>query len=60
MGTKNPPLPPLDPRAPGRPENERYKEQFGIVIICADASEQAQIYEALRVLGGCKLKVVVT
>lgn len=36
----------------------RYKEQFGIVVICKDEKEQKKLYEKL-LKEGYKLKVVV-
>lgn len=35
----------------------KYKEQFGVIVICADEKEQESIYEQLRRMG-LKLKVV--
>lgn len=35
----------------------RYKEQLGVLVICADEKEQESIYEQLRGLG-LKLKAV--
>ena len=37
--------------------NFRYKEQFGIVVICQDEQEQQSVYETLA-KQGLKLKVV--
>ena len=36
----------------------KYKNQFGVVVICADEEEQKRIYEALQAMG-LTLKVVV-
>lgn len=36
----------------------KYREQFGLVVICDDAAHQAQLYAALKAQG-LKLKVVV-
>jgi hypothetical protein len=38
----------------------RYREQFGVVIICPDAATQAGLYRALTALPLCGLRVVVT
>ena len=46
MGKKR--LPPLPPGAPGRPENSRYREQYGIIVICRDEADQKRAYEWLR------------
>ncbi len=55
-------LPPLPPEAPGKPKDERYKEQYGVIVICQDAGHQERIYNALRDLSEHPLKtrVVVT
>ncbi len=52
--------PPLPANAPGRPTNPRYREQYGVVLVCAGEDEQAKLYEALEALRTCKIKVVVT
>ncbi len=57
---KENPLPPLDTKSPGIPGDRRYREQFGLIIICADEAEQAALFEALKVLGRAKIKVVAT
>jgi hypothetical protein len=41
------------------PEGDRYKEQYGVIIICADEPEQQKVYEALAA-EGYKCRVVVT
>lgn len=38
-------------------EKYQYKPLFGVVVICANEAEQAEIYEMLKKLG-LKLKVV--
>lgn len=53
-------LPPLPPRSPGRPAGSRYREQYGIVLVCPTEGDQEALYEALLILGRCKIKVVVT
>lgn len=40
-------LPPLAPGSPGRPTGERYREQFGVIVICQGEDHQKQVYEAL-------------
>jgi hypothetical protein len=52
-------LPALPPGAPGRPKGNRYKEQFGVIVICSDENHQRQVYEALRIKYP-KVKVVRT
>ena len=41
------------------PGGGRYKEQYGVVIVCADGREQQTVYEALTA-EGYKCRVVVT
>jgi hypothetical protein len=53
-------LPRLPPGTPGRPEKPRYREQYGVVIICPDEPTQRVLFEGLRALKPCGLKVVVT
>lgn len=53
-------LPPLAENSTGIPKGSRYKEQFGVIIVCPDEPSQRAIYEGLRSLLGCKFKVVVT
>jgi len=60
---KSPPkddLPPLPEGAPGRPKNERYREQYGVILVCPDEPVQKAIYEGLKGVQISKLKVVVT
>ena len=52
--------PDLPAGSPGRPERSRYLEQYGVVIVCPDETAQRAVYEGLRALPGCKLRVVVT
>ena len=53
-------LPAVRPGTPGRPIGRRYREQYGIIIVCPDEARQRSMFEALRALVDCKLKVVVT
>lgn len=46
----------LAPNAPGK-NGYKYREQFGVVVICADEAHQQQVYEALK-NQNYKLKVV--
>ena len=41
-------LPPLPPGAPGRPKNNRYREQYGVIVICRDEADQKRAYDWLR------------
>lgn len=49
-------LPQLPEGAPGR-NKFRYKEQFGVVVICRDEAEHKQVFERLAAQG-YKLKAV--
>jgi hypothetical protein len=40
-------LPRLAPGSPGRPENNRYREQYGVIVICRDEDHQREVYQAL-------------
>lgn len=51
---------PLPSGAPGRPKNNRYREQYGLIVICGDEAEQRTVYEALQILRTVPIKVVVT
>ena len=53
-------LPPLPENSTGIPKGTRYKEQYGVLIVCPDEASQHAIYEGLRALLDCKLKVLVT
>ena len=53
-------LPPLPEGAPGRPKNERYREQYGVILVCADEATQKAVYEGLKGIQTSKIKVVVT
>ena len=41
------------------PDGNRYKEQYGVIIVCADEPEQQRVYETLTA-EGYKCRVVVT
>lgn len=53
-------LPRLPVGAPGRPPDPRYKEQYGVIVICGTEPAQRRIYEALAELAACKVRVVTT
>jgi hypothetical protein len=53
-------LPPLPDTSPGIPSGNRYREQYGVVLVCPDEASQQAAFEGLKVLANCKLKVVVT
>jgi hypothetical protein len=40
-------LPPLPVKAPGRPGSPRYREQYGVIVICESENHQRLVYEAL-------------
>ncbi|WP_291325213.1 hypothetical protein [Desulfovibrio sp. UCD-KL4C] len=44
-------LPPLSPKAPGRPDKPRYKEQFGVIVICGSETEHEEVYKKLTGMG---------
>lgn len=52
-------LPPLPEEAPGRPVKERYREQFGVIVLCADEAEHRVVYERL-IAQGFRCRVVRT
>ncbi|WP_198363715.1 hypothetical protein [Burkholderia ubonensis] len=52
MGAKMP----LPAKQPGR-NGYKYKQQYGVVVVCRDEAEQQAAYQALR-KQGYKLKVV--
>lgn len=54
------PLPALKRGTPGIPDRPRYREQYGVIIVCPDEATQKRIFEGLQALGGLKLKLVVT
>lgn len=41
-------LPPLPPDCHGRPKGNRYKEQFGVIVVCRDELHQKAVYEFLK------------
>jgi hypothetical protein len=51
LAEPNEPLPPLPPGAPGRPKGFRYREQYGVIVVCRDEPHQRAVYEALRAAG---------
>ena len=51
-------LPPLPPGTPGRPAKSRYREQYGVIVICPDERTQRTVFEGLRRLEVCRLRVV--
>ncbi|WP_430735223.1 hypothetical protein [Halodesulfovibrio aestuarii] len=44
-------LPALAAEAPGRPKDTRYKEQFGVIVICKTEAEHKKVYERLYAQG---------
>lgn len=55
---QKPPQLPAD--APGRPDRERYREQYGVIVICADAAAQRRVFEGLQAIGAGRLRLVTT
>lgn len=53
-------LPPLPEGAPGIPPNDRYRNQYGVVLVCPNEAAQIDLYNALQSLKTAKIKVVVT
>lgn len=53
------PLPPLPEGAPGAPADNRYREQYGVIVTVPDADEQKRVFDDL-VRQGFKPRVVVT
>jgi hypothetical protein len=53
-------LPPVPAGAPRRPAKPAYREQYGVIVICPDERVQRAVFEGLRQLEACKLKVVAT
>lgn len=58
--TKAEALPSLKPGTPGVPDRPRYREQYGVIVICSDEDTQKRVFEGLQAIAGAKLKVVVT
>ena len=59
MGRRKSNPPPLEPGQPGRPTDDRYREQYGVIVLCAGEAEQKRVYAELH-RRGLKCKVVVT
>ena len=53
-------LPPLPAKAPGIPADNRYKEQYGVIVVCSDQTVQKAVYEGLKAISAATLKVVST
>lgn len=48
-------LPPLPEKSPGIPKGTRYKEQFGVIVICRDEVHHREVFEGLSGQGyNCK------
>jgi hypothetical protein len=58
--TRKKKLPALSKKSTRRPPDNRYREQYGLIVICPNAAVQQSLYEALRTLTHCKLRVVTT
>ena len=41
-------LPPLPDKCPGKPNGARYREQYGVIVICRDETHHRLVFEALR------------
>lgn len=57
---KKPNLPPLPENSTGIPPDSRYREQYGVVLVCPDEADQKAVYDGLKAISGCKVKVVTT
>ena len=53
-------FPELPADAPGIPPEDRYRAQYGVVLVCPDEASQKALYEALEALRKTRIKVVVT
>lgn len=53
-------LPALPKTSTKRPPDNRYREQYGLIVICPDAGVQRALYDALQTLSRCKIRVVTT
>ncbi|MVA19484.1 hypothetical protein [Agrobacterium vitis] len=53
-------LPPLPPQAQKAPSGLRYREQYGVILVCEDEDAQERLYGALADIKKSKIKVVVT
>lgn len=60
MPTKSRSLPALPAKAPRAPDANRYREQFGVILICPDEGVQKTLYEAMAAIGACRIRVVTT
>jgi hypothetical protein len=49
----------FDNNAPGDPGEERYREQYGVIVLCDDETHQEQVYNTLM-QQGYECRVVVT
>ena len=47
------------PGSPERPKPDRYREQYGVIVICEDETHQREVFETLKRYGW-KLRVVMT
>ncbi|UWQ76842.1 hypothetical protein [Leisingera sp. M658] len=52
-------LPPLPPGTHGKPKGNRYKRQFGVIVLVPDEPAQKALFEELKAQGR-KCKVVNT
>ncbi len=53
-------LPPLPPNAQKAPAPNRYREQYGVILVCEDEAAQVRLYDALSDIRKSRIKVVVT
>jgi hypothetical protein len=53
-------LPKLRSNSTKRPADDRYREQYGIILICPDEVTQQTLYAALTKLEACRIRVVTT
>lgn len=44
-------LPPLPAKAPGKPSGNRYKRQFGVIVLAQDEPTQKALFEDLKARG---------
>lgn len=48
----------VDKSSPGAPTDERYKQQYGVIVMCADEPDQKKVFESLQEEGyNCKIVV---
>ncbi len=52
-------LPPLPPKAPRRPPEKAFKDQYGLIIVCPDEQTQQALYDALVALRHMPIRVVI-